>query len=429
MTITRYGMTLEAIEELIAQRVAKALATYEANHAAELVVKSQSQNGDDGDNGNSGGNGNVNGDRNGGGNGNENGEGNGNGNPNRNDRGAMLVTRECTYHDFVKCQPLNFKGTKGVVGLTSALTWWNTHKRTIEANATFSMSWRELMKLMTEDAIQIGNNLINRKLKGYAAKGVENKRRLDLTRKTIMYNNPLIRDKMLVDKMWQKPTRPVTMKEGDKLGLGLTTTNNRGNKAVNKENKARGKTYILGGGKANPDSNVITGTFLLNNRYASMLFDSGADRSLVSTTFSALLDVIPSILDVSYAVELADGRIGETNTVLRGHTLGLLGRPFNIELMPVELGCFNVIIGMDWLANHYAVIVCDEKIVRIPYGDKVLIVQGDRSGKGKKSKFSIISCTKTQKYIKKGCPVFLAQVTKKETEDKSEEKRLEDVPT
>ncbi|GJY73646.1 putative reverse transcriptase domain-containing protein [Tanacetum coccineum] len=97
--------------------------------------------------------------------------------------------------------------------------------------------------------------------------------------------------------------------------------------------------------------------------------------------------------------------------------------------MPVELSSFDVIIGMDWLANHHAVIVCDEKIVRIPYEDEVLIVQGDRSDKGKKSKLSIISCTKTQKYIKRGCLIFLAQVTKKETEDKSEEKRLEDMPT
>ncbi|GJV25174.1 putative reverse transcriptase domain-containing protein [Tanacetum coccineum] len=97
--------------------------------------------------------------------------------------------------------------------------------------------------------------------------------------------------------------------------------------------------------------------------------------------------------------------------------------------MPVELGSFDIIIGMDWLADHHAVIVCDEKIMRIPYGDEVLIVQGDRDGKGEKSKLSIISCTKTQKYIKRGCPIFLAQVTKKEIEDKSEEKRLEDVPT
>ncbi|GJS50711.1 putative reverse transcriptase domain-containing protein [Tanacetum coccineum] len=117
------------------------------------------------------------------------------------------------------------------------------------------------------------------------------------------------------------------------------------------------------------------GTFLLNNHYASMLFDSGADRSFISSTFSALLDVIPFTLDVSYAVELADGRIAETNIMLRGCTLGLLGPLFNIDLMPVELGSFDVIISMDWLANHHALIVCDDKIVRIPYGDEVFIVQ------------------------------------------------------
>ncbi|GKE59370.1 putative reverse transcriptase domain-containing protein [Tanacetum coccineum] len=123
--------------------------------------------------------------------------------------------------------------------------------------------------------------------------------------------------------------------------------------------------------------------------YAYVLFDSGADRSFVSTTFSTLLDIIPDALDVSYDVELADERISETNTVLRGCTLGLLGHPFNINLMPVELGSFDVIIGIDWLANHHAVIVYDEKIVRIPYREEVLIVQGDRSGKGKKSKLAL----------------------------------------
>nr|GFB32818.1 reverse transcriptase [Tanacetum cinerariifolium] len=73
-------------------------------------------------------------------------------------------------------------------------------------------------------------------------------------------------------------------------------------------------------------------------------------------------------------------------------------------------------------------IVCDEKIVRIPFGDEILIVQGDRIDKGKKSTLSIISCMKTQKYMEKGCQVFLAQVTKKEVEVKSKEKRLKDVP-
>ncbi|GJT52144.1 hypothetical protein Tco_0978301 [Tanacetum coccineum] len=173
MTITRSSMTPEAIEELINRRVEETLAAYEATHAANaLEAESQTQNGSDDDNGN-GGDGN-------GGNGNgRNGNG-GNGNPNKNNRDARPVVRECTYQDFMKCQPLNFKGTKGVVGLTrwfekmetmfhisnypekyqvkyatctllnSALTWWNSHKRTVGTDAAFVMSWRELMKLMAE---------------------------------------------------------------------------------------------------------------------------------------------------------------------------------------------------------------------------------------------------------------------------------------
>ncbi|GKC31708.1 putative reverse transcriptase domain-containing protein, partial [Tanacetum coccineum] len=83
-------------------------------------------------------------------------------------------------------------------------------------------------------------------------------------------------------------------------------------------------------------------------------------------------DIIPSALDVSYAVELADERTSETNTVLRGCTLGLLGHPFNIDLMPIDLGSFDIIIGMDWLAKNHAVIVCDEKIVRLEvYGERL----------------------------------------------------------
>ncbi|GKD10399.1 putative reverse transcriptase domain-containing protein [Tanacetum coccineum] len=209
---------------------------------------------------------------------------------------------------------------------------------------------------------------------------------------------------------------------------GNQARNKSGNKTGNQTggNKATAKAYAIGGGGTNPDSKVVTGTFLLNNCYASMLFDSGVDRSFVSTTFSTFLDVAPSTLDTSYAVELADGRISETNVVLRGCTLGLLGHPFNIDLIPVELGSFDVIIGMDWLAKYHALIVCDEKVVRIPCGDEVLIIRGDNCDG--ESKLNIIACTRTQKYIQKGCQVYLAQVTSKKVEEKSEEKRLEDVP-
>ncbi|GJW42730.1 putative reverse transcriptase domain-containing protein [Tanacetum coccineum] len=170
---------------------------------------------------------------------------------------------------------------------------------------------------------------------------------------------------------------------------------NRGNKTGNKNGigEARGKAYVLGGGDANPDSKSRQRVVFLSNH--CIIYFVVSNRSFVSTILVTLLDIIPDTLDVSYVIELADERISKTNTVLRGCTLGLLGHPFNIDLMPVELGSFDVIIGMDWLANHHAVIVCDEKIVRIPYGDEVLIVQ----------------------------------VMRKETEDKSEKKRLKDVPT
>ncbi|GKC95700.1 putative reverse transcriptase domain-containing protein [Tanacetum coccineum] len=88
----------------------------------------------------------------------------------------------------------------------------------------------------------------------------------------------------------------------------------------------------------------------------------------------------------------------------------------------------GVIIGMDWLAKYHAVIVCDEKIVCIPYGDEVLIIRSDDGDGGSKSKMSIISCTKAQKYIQRGCQFYLAQVTSKKADDKSKEKRREDVP-
>ncbi|GKD69526.1 putative reverse transcriptase domain-containing protein [Tanacetum coccineum] len=95
-------------------------------------------------------------------------------------------------------------------------------------------------------------------------------------------------------------------------------------------------------------------------------FDTGADRSFVSTAFSSQMDITPSTLDRYYDVELADGRIIGLNTILRGCILNLLNHPFNINLMPVEHGSFDAIIGMDWLSKYQVIIVCAEKIVLFP---------------------------------------------------------------
>nr|GEZ87894.1 hypothetical protein [Tanacetum cinerariifolium] len=131
---------------------------------------------------------------------------------------------------------------------------------------------------------------------------------------------------------------------------------------------AQGWVYDVGNAErngnamGNPDSNVITGTFLLNNRYASILFDTGADRSFVSTAFKSLIDIIPTLLDNHYDVALVDGKIVGINTIIQSCTLNFLNHRFTIDLMPVELGSFDAIIGMDWLRRHHAVIVCDEKL-------------------------------------------------------------------
>ncbi|GJS41000.1 putative reverse transcriptase domain-containing protein [Tanacetum coccineum] len=178
----------------------------------------------------------------------------------------------------------------------------------------------------------------------------------------------------------------------------------------------------------NPDNNVVTGTFLLNNRCASILFDTGADRSFVSTQFSTLINIAPTTLDHGYNVELADGRIIWVNTVLLGCTLNFLNHPFHVDLMPVEMGTYDVIIGMDWLTKYQAVIDCAKKIVRIPFGSEILIFHGDGSRNKRGTRLNIISCTKAQKYLLQGCHLFLAHITIKETGDKSKKKQLQDVP-
>nr|GEZ27376.1 putative reverse transcriptase domain-containing protein [Tanacetum cinerariifolium] len=115
-------------------------------------------------------------------------------------------------------------------------------------------------------------------------------------------------------------------------------------KRLNVEGSNVARAYTAGGN----EGRFYVGSHPFCNKcklhHAFVLFDLGVDRSLVSTTFSILLDIIPDTLDVSYAIKLADRRITETNTMLRGCTVGLLGHPFNIDLMPIELGSFDVII-------------------------------------------------------------------------------------
>nr|GEW73845.1 reverse transcriptase domain-containing protein [Tanacetum cinerariifolium] len=445
-------MTHEEVEELIAHRVAEEMEASEVARNLEALNKNEEEQ--EGENGGNRGNGNGDNRGNGnGGNGNED-----NGNHGMNYGGFILMARECTFQDFLKCKPHAFSRTESVVRLTR---WFD------KMETVFNISWtyeiddegvlskeRELILLCSrmvpdeedrverfigglpkniqgnviaanlarlQDAIRIANQLMDKKLQGYTARSAENKRTMESNPRDYCRQQPPFKRQNTTG---QNVARAYTAGNNERKGdckvtvnpnsqgaavgnphgivyyecgrtghfrtdcpklrnqkCGNQTRNKTGNKTGGNEVTAR--AYAISGGGTNPDSNVVMGTFLLNNCYASILFDSGADRSFVSTAFSALLDVVPSILDTSYAIELVDGRISETNIVLRGCTLGLLGHPFDIDLMPVELGSFDVIIGMDWLAKYHALIVFDEKVVHIPYGNEVLIIRGDNCDGGK----------------------------------------------
>ncbi|GKD80755.1 putative reverse transcriptase domain-containing protein [Tanacetum coccineum] len=406
------------------------------------------QNGNDGDNGNgrngNGGNGNS-----GDGNGRDgnSGDGNGgNGNPNENNReGVVGLIRwfekmETVFHISNCPEKYQVKYATCTL-LNSALTWCNSHKMTIGTEAAFAMSWRELLKLMTEvyclrneiqkmesepwnltvknndldaytqrfqeltmmctkmvprrrirlqDVVRIANNLMDQKLKRYAVKNDENKRILEVNQR---------------DNRGQQPPFKRPNVGGQNVETAYTAGNN--------ERKPYNEPLPL----CNKCKLHHEGPCTMRCRKCNKCGRQGHYRS-----------DCPKLKDQNRGNKAGNkNEVGEARG--KAYVLGGGEANPNSNVVNVELGSFDVIIGMDWLANHHAVIVCDEKIVRIPFGDEVLIVQGDRYGKGKKSKLSIISCTKTQKYIERGCLIFRAQVTKKEIKNESEEKRLENVPT
>nr|GEY20537.1 reverse transcriptase domain-containing protein [Tanacetum cinerariifolium] len=425
-TRSRASMTHEEIKDLVTRRVVEEI---EAREAA-MNLERLNENGDEQENRNRGNGGNRNrgneGNRNGGNGGNRvNGE---NENGNRNGDHGMNYGGQC-------------------------LTWWNSYKRTISVDATYVMKWAGLMKLMTEvyclrneihkmktklwNLTVKGNNLtaytqrfqelillctrmvpdevdrvkrfigglpnnIQGNLYGYVARSTENKRRME--------SNPR-------NNRVQQPPFKRQNTSGQNVARAYTAGNNKRKGYVGSFpycNKYRlhheGLCTIRCGncnkvGYLTRDCRVTvtpnTQGAAVGNQQVNVCYECGRtghfrkdclkmrSQNHGNQTRNKTGNKTGGNEVTTKAYAIGGGGINPDSNVFTG----LLGHPFNIDLMPVELGSFDVIIGMDWLAKYHVLIVCDEK-----------------------------------KYIQKRCQVFLAQVTSKKAEDKSEEKRLEDVP-
>ncbi|GKB30532.1 putative reverse transcriptase domain-containing protein [Tanacetum coccineum] len=282
--------------------------------------------------------------------------------------------RECTYSDLLKCKPLNFKGIEGVISLTqwfekmksifhisnytivyqikfatciilgSTLTWWNPYVKTVGHDAAYGMPWKTLKRMMAAKYFPRGEiKKLEIKLWNLKIKGTD----------VLSYNQRFQELALMCSRMFPEESDKVKkyvgvlpdmiQEEHYKKDCPKLKNKNQGNQAGNGNVVAR--AYAVGTAGINLNSNVVTGMFLLNNRYASILFDTGADRNFVSAKFSSLIDIIPTTLDHGYDVELADDKIIKVNPLIRNCTLNFLNHPFNIDLMPVELGSFDVIIA------------------------------------------------------------------------------------
>ncbi|GJR06399.1 putative reverse transcriptase domain-containing protein [Tanacetum coccineum] len=337
---------------------------------------------------------------------------------------ALSVSIESVFH-INNCVVENQVKFATCTFLGNALTWWNSQMKTVTQDVAYAIDWKALKKMMTVKYCPRGEikkleiKLWNLKVKGtdvasytlrfqelalmcermFHEESEEVEKYVgglpDMIRGNIKKSSLLLKGRTGAEKSEVGGSGP----NGNNNNYGNfgTTQNavtcyecgvkghfkkdcpklkngNHGNQRGN--DNAPAKVYVVGNTGTNPDFNVVTGTLLLNDRYASILFDTVADRSFVYTTFSSLIDITPATLDHYYDV-VADRKIIRINTIIQGCTLNFLDYPFNINLMPVELGIFDIIISMDWLSKYHAVIDYAKKIVHFPWGNETLIVHGD----------------------------------------------------
>ncbi|GJY79726.1 putative reverse transcriptase domain-containing protein, partial [Tanacetum coccineum] len=415
-------------------------------------------------------------------------------------RGSERVARECTYQDFMKCKPLYFKGTEGVVELTQwfermetvfrisncsvesqikfatctllagALTWWNSHVMTVTHDVAYSMTWVDLKKKMTDkycprnEMKKLEAELWNLKVIGTDV--VKYNQRFQELALLCVRMFPEEADKIeryvggLPDMIHGNivASKPKTMQEAIEMATELmdkrvstmaerqaenkrkSENTSRGNQNQQQQQNKRqntGRAYTAGSGDKKPYGGSRPLCSKCNyhhdgpcapkcykcNKYGHIARDcrgtgnvnnnnnqkgTGSGQKPTCFECGAQGHFKKECPRLKNNKGNRGNQAGNDRAPAKVYVVGNAGA--NPDNVVAELGSFDAIIGMDWLAKHQAVIACAEKIVRIPWKNKTL------------------SIYTVMEYIEKGFPIFLAHVTTKVIEDKSEKKRLEDVP-
>nr|GEV67345.1 reverse transcriptase domain-containing protein [Tanacetum cinerariifolium] len=292
------------------------------------------------------------------------------------------VARKCSYKEFMSCQPFNFKGLEGGVGLIL----WFERTELLFSCSNYTKDCKELATLCptmvsnSEKMMEAFIGGLSRSIKGNVTAS-----------KPQTLEEAINIAQMLIDQLTKHTSVQNQRQEAVRVYATTPTENN--------------------------SFDVVFGLDWLSKYHAKII----CDEKVIHIPINGEALIIQGDRNAFYDIKMADENLVSTNTIIQGCTLTLLNQPFKIDLMPIKLGSFDVVIGMDWLSKHHAKILCDEKVIHIPIDGETLIIQGDRS----KTRLNLISCIKTKRYISRGCQLFMIQVVEKK---KSDEKRLKDIP-
>ncbi|GJZ96635.1 reverse transcriptase domain-containing protein [Tanacetum coccineum] len=418
-------------------------------------------------------------------------------NTNRNTRQSETpVARKCSYKEFMSCQPFNFKGTEGAVGLIrwfertesvflhsnctedckvkfatgtlteEALSWWNSFAQPIGIEEAYKITWSEFKQLLIKkycprtEIKKMEDEFYNLTVKGNDLKTyIRRFQELAVLCPTMVPNSEKLMEvfigglprsiegnvtaskpqtleeaititQRLMDQVTKHNSVQGTNDHKRKFDDRRTFTNNNNYQNNRNNNSNRNNDHQQQHNRRQETVRAYAVTPTENSRYTGSLplckkctlhhtgpctvkcqtcnkvghqtrncknkgpatgnnlqpifvtchacGEKGhykTDKSFVSISLASMLNIPPITLDTTYDIEMVDGNLVGTNTVIQGCTLILLNQPFEIDLMLIKLGSFDVVIGMDWLSKYNARIICDEKFVHIPIDGETLIIR------------------------------------------------------